>query len=260
MKTCKKTIIHYCIEQNCNNTVSKKGNKCWVCESARRRKPKKIYYCINSNCKNKVYKEGNKCRSCSHKGNQSNYKHGNYCRDKIHYCIESDCHKEVSKENGRCRYHAQIVRYLDPKQRQTGKRASGYKHGYCCKDRIYYCIEPNCNKKVSGFNKRCNHCAKILENNPNWQGGKSFEIYPLGWDRTFKEQIRFRDKYKCQLCGTHEVECNRKLHVHHIDYNKQNINSNNLISLCARCHAKTNDNREYWKEYCKEKITQCQSR
>ena len=90
---------------------------------------------------------------------------------------------------------------------------------------------------------------KNPENHYNWQGGKSFEPYPLGWTRTYKEQIRYRDGYKCQICGCHEVECNRKLHVHHIDYNKKNCNINNLISLCINCHTKTNANRDYWYAY-----------
>ncbi len=87
---------------------------------------------------------------------------------------------------------------------------------------------------------------------PNWQGGKSFEPYPLGWTNTFKEQIRYRDGYKCQLCGVPEVECTRKLHVHHIDYDKQNVDPNNLISLCLSCHIKTNRNREYWTIFFKK--------
>jgi 5-methylcytosine-specific restriction endonuclease McrA len=80
----------------------------------------------------------------------------------------------------------------------------------------------------------------IGDRSPAWRGGLSFQIYPLGWNKTFKEQIRYRDGYKCQLCGVPESECSRKLHVHHIDYNKQNIEEKNLISLCMCCHLKTN--------------------
>ncbi len=87
---------------------------------------------------------------------------------------------------------------------------------------------------------------KILEKNPNWRGGKSFEPYPLGWNKTFKEQIRYRDGYKCQICGVPEVECKSKLHIHHIDYDKKNIKEDNLISLCNKCHLKTNGKRECW--------------
>jgi len=92
--------------------------------------------------------------------------------------------------------------------------------------------------------------------NPNWKGGSTFKFYPLGWSKTFKEQIRFRDQYKCQNCGVPEVECNTKLHVHHIDYNKKNINPDNLISLCNNCHAKTTvtkkEKKDFWITYYKK--------
>jgi hypothetical protein len=129
----------------------------------------------------------------------------------------------------------------------------------------YYCIEPNCGIEIN-YNsyhygtQRCRPCmVKYMfrigkldvsgEKNPCWLGGISFEPYPLGWNKTFREQIRYRDGYKCQLCGKSEIECNRKLAVHHIDYDKDNLNPKNLISLCISCHMKTNTNREYWKEY-----------
>ncbi len=87
-----------------------------------------------------------------------------------------------------------------------------------------------------------------------WKGGISFEPYPLGWNKTFKEQIRYRDGYRCQLCGVPEIECIKKLHVHHKDYVKKNIEPSNLISLCNSCHVKTNCNREYWIRYFKTNI------
>jgi len=79
---------------------------------------------------------------------------------------------------------------------------------------------------------------------PNWRGGKSFEPYSLDWTRTLRQSIRERDKYTCQICG--EKQGDRALSVHHIDYNKENCNPNNLISVCIRCHVKTNYNRDYW--------------
>jgi len=88
---------------------------------------------------------------------------------------------------------------------------------------------------------------------PNWQGGKSFQHYPLGWTRTFKEQIRYRDGYVCQICGIPEAECINKLSVHHIDYNKHNLDHLNLISLCNACHYKTNHNRSFWMDYFKNR-------
>ena len=80
----------------------------------------------------------------------------------------------------------------------------------------------------------------------NWQGGKSFEPYGLEFNEDLKEVIRNRDRRKCQLCEKTELENKEKLSVHHIDYDKQNNNPNNLISLCRKCHTKTSFSRKYW--------------
>jgi len=77
-----------------------------------------------------------------------------------------------------------------------------------------------------------------------WQGGKSFEPYSTDWTKTLKRSIRERDHYTCQLCGA--LQENRAFSVHHIDYDKKNCNPNNLITLCLKCHMKTNFKRNYW--------------
>lgn len=89
--------------------------------------------------------------------------------------------------------------------------------------------------------------ALSMEKNPNWRGGKSFEPYTTDWTRTLRQSIRERDRYTCQVCG--EPQGDRALQIHHIDYNKGNNNPDNLISLCPRCHTKTNFNRKKWKRY-----------
>lgn len=97
------------------------------------------------------------------------------------------------------------------------------------------------------------HKAKIRASSPRgknshmWQGGKSFELYTIDWTETLKRSIRERDRYTCQLNG--EIQGDICFSVHHIDYNKKNCDPNNLITLCNRCHMKTNFNREYWIEY-----------
>lgn len=82
-----------------------------------------------------------------------------------------------------------------------------------------------------------NHRGK---NASNWQGGKSYLNYPKVWNNHLKREIRKRDNYACRKCGIKEGELKEKLHVHHIDYNKNNCSNNNLISLCRKCHMKTN--------------------
>jgi len=88
--------------------------------------------------------------------------------------------------------------------------------------------------------------------NPAWSGGKSYEMYTEEWTETLKESIRQRDNYTCQICGIHQDELNgiiQKLDVHHIDYDKYNLNPDNLLILCRSCHMKTNKNRDYWIKY-----------
>lgn len=85
------------------------------------------------------------------------------------------------------------------------------------------------------------------ENHPNWRGGSSNEHYPCEWNRKLRDIVRERDGFLCQLC--YVSQNGRKLAVHHIDYNKNNLSFNNLISLCHNCHTKTNFNREYYTEY-----------
>ena len=88
--------------------------------------------------------------------------------------------------------------------------------------------------------------GKLREKANNWKGGLSFEPYSVDWTETLRRSIRERDHYICQLCNQYG-----KI-VHHIDYNKKNNNPDNLITLCLKCHMKTNSNRNYWINYFKK--------
>ncbi len=83
----------------------------------------------------------------------------------------------------------------------------------------------------------------------NWQGGISFEPYAPEFNKPLKQFVLERDNYTCQC-----PDCEEKsiiLQVHHIDYDKKNSNSENLIVLCASCHTKTNGKkkRQYFIEF-----------
>lgn len=121
--------------------------------------------------------------------------------------------------------------------------------------------EVNKGKKGCWFGKHLSeeHRKKMSravsgENNGNWLGGKSFEPYSPGFNKVLKERIRKRDNYTCQECRMTEKGLGYHLICHHIDYNKQNNSSNNLISLCMGCHSQTNFNREDWTKYYQNKI------
>ena len=90
--------------------------------------------------------------------------------------------------------------------------------------------------------------TKLGNKNPNWNNGSSFEPYSINWTEELKQNIRHRDSYICQLC-------NKKGNiVHHIDYNKKNCDTNNLITLCRKCHPKTNHNRKYWLNHWRKNV------
>jgi len=85
--------------------------------------------------------------------------------------------------------------------------------------------------------------------NHNWMGGLSFEPYTWEFNAELKEEVRRRDGYKCQLCGAPQAECETRLPVHHVDYDKKNSDPVNLVALCVSCNVKVNTNRKHWKVF-----------
>lgn len=69
---------------------------------------------------------------------------------------------------------------------------------------------------------------RIGPNNPNYIDGNRKGTYYIN--------VAFRTyKSKCTMCGLEEECC---LEVHHIDKNRKNNESDNLIILCANCHSR----------------------
>ena len=85
------------------------------------------------------------------------------------------------------------------------------------------------------------------ENHPSWIDGSTI-IYPPGWTEQLREFIRDRDGRICQICNKTEEDNGRKLDVHHIDSDKDNLTPYNMISLCMSCHGKTKSKkaRDHW--------------
>jgi len=95
------------------------------------------------------------------------------------------------------------------------------------------------------------------ETHSRWLGGISFEPYDPMWDETLRERIRTRDHHTCIMPGCHVRENERKHDVHHIDYNKKNNIETNLLTLCYKCHSRTNQNRKYWSNFLQGRSDQC---
>jgi 5-methylcytosine-specific restriction endonuclease McrA len=108
----------------------------------------------------------------------------------------------------------------------------------------------NVGRKLTEEHKRKIREAESGKKHYNWQGGISFEPYTLDWTKILKKSIRERDKYTCQICKKKQID--KEFSVHHIDYDKQNCNPDNLITLCRSCHAKTSHNRNNWIKYFKK--------
>jgi len=94
--------------------------------------------------------------------------------------------------------------------------------------------------------------GKHGDEHPMWNNGSSYTYCPLFNDE-FRERVRSFFNYTCPLCGKHQDDEKRRLHVHHIHYKKDsccNPDSPRLfIALCHSCHMKTNKNREYWENH-----------
>ncbi len=114
---------------------------------------------------------------------------------------------------------------------------------------------PMYGKHLSEETRQKMSLAQSGEKNHRWLGGKSFEPYGLEFNDELKEQIRERNNHQCQLCRRDQEEFSRLLSVHHIDYNKQNNDPQNLVSLCDFCHIKTNFDRDYWEIYFNGALT-----
>lgn len=99
------------------------------------------------------------------------------------------------------------------------------------------------NKGTKGMMRVNSGSFKEGEKSRAWKGGISFEPYSIDWTKTLRRAIRERDNYICQLCSQYGNV------VHHKDYDKKNCNPNNLITLCRKCNAKVNFNRNYWTNY-----------
>jgi hypothetical protein len=101
-------------------------------------------------------------------------------------------------------------------------------------------------KKKSGHKPPSRLGMKGEKCGKTWKGGISNNPYPPAWTKELKQAIRQRDVFVCRVCSAYP-----STQVHHIDYDKNNCEPENLITLCKSCHAKTNQKRDYWINYFK---------
>ena len=97
-------------------------------------------------------------------------------------------------------------------------------------------------KKHTDENKEKMRQSKLGKKNPAWKGGisklefeEAFGIALEEWERIARH-VRKRDNYTCQKCGIAPA-----FDVHHVIPRRIKIDNSegNLITLCRRCHMKT---------------------
>jgi len=97
--------------------------------------------------------------------------------------------------------------------------------------------------------------AKIGAKNPAWRGGISVLPYTSDWTDTLRAAIRQRDGHRCYLCNIAQDKLKTLLDVHHIDYDKENCDPKNLITLCKSCHRHTNYKRNMWEKFFSNRMS-----
>ena len=100
---------------------------------------------------------------------------------------------------------------------------------------------------IAGRNRRHTEETKLKISKALFKGENT--EYGSEFNALLKRKIRERDNHTCKHCGIDQLVCRRKLHIHHINYNKKDNRLDNLISLCTSCHSITNANRKYWMQY-----------
>ena len=136
--------------------------------------------------------------------------------------------------------HLQVVQSFENRQRNSNARKKYFEE--------HPVTEEQKKKNSAG-------CIRYYERHPgiragenahNWQGGISREPYPFEFNEEFKELIRERYNHTCMICKLTQEQVGHTLCVHHIDYDKDNLDPDNFVSLCTSCHMTTNANRAYW--------------
>lgn len=152
------------------------------------------------------------------------------------------------------------MKHAEEAKRKMSKLAKGRKHLERTKQKISQNLKGRLIGELNSFfgkhhtkeSKR--KMGQRGKNHPNWKGGSSFESYGMEFNDDLKEKIRIRDGYRCQLC--YSIQGKREFPVHHVDYNKHKNEEGNLITLCNKCHPKTNWHREFWMQYFQKLLEQ----
>jgi hypothetical protein len=161
----------------------------------------------------------------------------NFCGDDCNYKFKTKLMPELY-----CAYcNVLITRHLTPRELAQNNHFCCHKHNNLFKKgKPHY---------WGTWNKGLNHFidSRCIGGDKHhlWKGGLSFQPYSPAFNKYLKQQIKERDNYTCQLCFHHKDD-GIILAIHHIDFDKQNCDPDNLITLCHKCNLKVNNHRDWW--------------
>jgi len=227
-----------CIEKDCNNSVSKRGNRCKSCANESERNP---YW------KDGVTKKQHFCKICSNEISLSSYYRNQLCKVCSHknHIVTEETREKIAKKVSTTSKNHKV-------SQETRKKISEGNKGKKCLEETREKISESLKGKTSSF-KNKHHTEETIEYlrkintgklNPGYIDGRSYFPYPSEFNNILKEKICQRDDYICQLCGMTEEEhlelYNARLTVHHIGYDKKDSREDRLITLCFKCNASVN--------------------
>ncbi len=184
------------------------------------------------------YKQNNKEINEKQRGKYQDdacYRNNKITRSREHHTSNLDeinKRRKIHRDNNKKEINGKkMEHYYNNKEEYKVKNKEAYK-----KKKINKCVICGTGANDRFCGAKCQGIGMSGKNSPHWQGGKSFEPYPINWTARFKRQIRKRDTYLCAMCNRHQDEFNRSHCVHHIDGDKLNTTEKNCISLCVRHH------------------------
>jgi len=190
-------------------------------------------------CKKKIDDRAKRCKSCSRIGKLNPNFDNHKLKGKNNPMFGKHHTEKTKKKISKMKIELGLKGDKNPNYNPNSKT-----HNNKC---------PDCGKHISFNAKFCRKHYGIGNRNHQWLGGKSFEPYNSKFTGELKKQIHSRDNFECQCCGisnqNHIDKYLDSLCIHHIDYNKKNNEIKNLISLCYKCHAKTNYRRAKWMQF-----------
>lgn len=221
---------------------------------------------VSSGERNPAWDGGKRTVHCRYCGTELRRIKAHVERNKNHFC-DYDCYWKWMRDGNAKRGEdnslwtggkvAVECSYCGKELMRKKSRVERYGHQFCdmnCRDkynrRVVVC--DNCGRvferpvyrvNLDGRNfcgAKCRGEYQTGENHPLWEGGKSFEPYPISFNEQFRERIRERAGRRCESCGLTAEESTlgkiKKLSVHHLTTIKYITDEEWCSALCKRCH------------------------